>query len=155
MYKMVKAKMRTFFKMPQRVKTPTMYSYNRREYYTDLTTQLALKQLYETRVDGPLALDLNPQGDPTVGGIPVCWVPAFDGEFDFASTIASGSNPVVQVDWSVLGWVFLKGFKMAEKPIINPPLTPNAFVVPIRSVHNMFCRNRRSLALIAKSDPNA
>ncbi len=148
-------KLRTGFKTPDEISADYPEEMDRRQYYVDRATWKACKTLAENRNEN-LGFELGPgTNKPTYGGNQLTWIPQFDGEFDTAGTIASGSAPFLQVDWSAFGYVFLKGEFLRESQPIMLPDRDNCHVVTISLTHNTYCNNRRKQGLLAKSDPMA
>lgn len=147
-------KLRTGFKSPKRVQDYYDGVGDQNQYYTDLETLMAIEALAESRNEN-LGWSIGWDGRATFGRNPINWVPAFDGEFDFAAVMAASSNPFFQINWSSFGYVFLKGDYLHEEKPTKLPDRHNWFGVWVDLTHNSYCDCRKRQGLLAKADPFA
>lgn len=111
-----------------------------RAYYACQDVYIAFGTLAEDQNDA-LGNDIaSKEGRVLFMGHPVAWVPELDGD---------AQDPIYQLDWSTLGFTFLKGQAMnRKKPRINP-LQHLELVVDVDGVGNLTCNDRRRLAVFA------
>lgn len=121
--------------------------------YCTLDTKLAVEELAEAQNEN-LGRDLYPyDGGITFKGSPIRHVPAFKSSFGL---IASGSEPVLMLNWANFYPVFLRGNYLAETgPDRLIGSMHNEIASWLDCTSNTLCTDRRRQALIAKSDPMA
>lgn len=154
MRKARRMKLKTGFKTPKRVEDYYSGIGDQNQYYVNNDTYLDIQALAESRNEN-LGWSIGIDKAATFSGNKINWVPAFDGEFDFPATVAAGSDPFLQINWSSFGYVFLKGDYLRETKPIQLPDRHNWYGVYVDLTHNTYCDCRKKQGILAKSDPMA
>jgi hypothetical protein len=114
---------------------------NRYAIYTNYDVVSGLESVGEDQNDN-LGRDIaSMDGKITFRGTPINWVPYLDSDTQ---------DPLYLINWSLLVPYVFKGFYMRESKPEKSPLQHTVVVSHVDLMWNLFCSNRRGLAVLAK-----